>query len=170
MRGGRGRGWWRVRARARPQGVILERHYVFKYCSPSRCALQSGRNPTHVNVLNSPIQQHNARDAQGGQQGMPLNMTGIAEKMSAAGYATHANFAGVLLIGLGCEANQMGALMMAQGLKEGGLLHTMNIQDIGGTRKCIEWGIARVNEMLPIANQVKREPCPARRKGTSEAR
>jgi altronate hydrolase len=82
-------------------------------------------------------------------------------RRTIAGYATHANFAGVLLIGLGCEANQMGALMMAQGLSEGGLLHTMNIQDIGGTRKCIDWGIARVNEMLAIANQVGREPCPA---------
>jgi altronate hydrolase len=82
-------------------------------------------------------------------------------RRTIAGYATHANFAGVLLIGLGCEANQMGALMMAQGLKEDGLLQTMNIQDIGGTRKCIEWGIARVNEMLPAANRVRREPCPA---------
>ena len=82
-------------------------------------------------------------------------------RRTIAGYATHPNFAGVLLIGLGCEANQMGALLLAQGLTEGGLLHTMNIQDIGGTRKCIEWGIARINEMLPLANQVRREPCPA---------
>ena len=82
-------------------------------------------------------------------------------RRTIAGYATHPNFAGVLLIGLGCEANQMSALLMAQGLKEGGLLHTMNIQDIGGTRKCIEWGVARVNEILPLANQVGRESCPA---------
>ena len=52
-------------------------------------------------------------------------------RRTIAGYATHANFAGVLLIGLGCEANQMSALLLAQGLQEGGLLHTMNIQDIG---------------------------------------
>ncbi|MBL8377919.1 MAG: UxaA family hydrolase [Burkholderiales bacterium] len=82
-------------------------------------------------------------------------------RRTIAGYATHANFAGVLLIGLGCEANQMSALLVAQGLAEGGLLRTMNIQDIGGTRKCIEWGVAQVREMLPIANAVKREPCPA---------
>ncbi len=82
-------------------------------------------------------------------------------RRTIAGYATHANFAGVLLIGLGCEANQMSALLIAQGLEEGGLLHTMNIQDIGGTRKCIDWGIARINDMLPLANQVTREPCPA---------
>ena len=33
-------------------GVQLDRHYAFKFCSPSRCALQSGRNPIHVNVVN----------------------------------------------------------------------------------------------------------------------
>ena len=77
-------------ALAREAGVVLARHYAFKYCSPSRCALQSGRNPIHVNVLNSPVTQHNAGDAQGGQQGMPLAMTGIAEKLAAAGYATRA--------------------------------------------------------------------------------
>ena len=37
-------------------------------------------------------------------------------RRTIAGYATHANFAGVLLIGLGCEANQMSALLIAQGL------------------------------------------------------
>ena len=72
------------------QGIILERHYVFKYCSPSRCALQSGRNPIHVNVLNTPPTQHNAQDLVSGQQGMPVAMTGIAEKLASAGYHTAA--------------------------------------------------------------------------------
>ena len=31
-------------------------------------------------------------------------------RRTIAGYARHANFAGVLMIGLGCEANQMDAL------------------------------------------------------------
>jgi altronate hydrolase len=65
------------------------------------------------------------------------------------------------LVGLGCESNQMGSLMMAQGLSESTLLATMNIQDIGGTAKCVEWGMGKVKEMLPIANQAKREPLPA---------
>lgn len=72
------------------EGVILDRHYVFKYCSPSRCALQTGRNPIHVNVLNTPISQHNAADAESGQQGVPVHMTGLAQKLAGAGYATHA--------------------------------------------------------------------------------
>ena len=82
-------------------------------------------------------------------------------RRTIAGYARHPNFAGVLLIGLGCEANQMGALMMAEHLAEGTQLHSMNIQDIGGTRKCVAWGIEKVTGMLEKANHVMREPCPA---------
>jgi hypothetical protein len=39
-------------------------------CSPSRCALQSGRNPIHVNVLNNDIRAHNPADTVGGFQGL----------------------------------------------------------------------------------------------------
>ena len=34
-------------------GIELSHHYVFKYCSPTRSAIQSGRAPYHVNVLNA---------------------------------------------------------------------------------------------------------------------
>jgi arylsulfatase I/J len=71
-------------------GILLDRHYVFKYCSPSRCALQSGRNPVHVNVLNDKIVLHNPADTVSGQQGIPRNMTTIAAKMKSAGYVTGA--------------------------------------------------------------------------------
>ena len=30
-------------------GVILDRHYVHQFCSPSRSALHTGRHPIHVN-------------------------------------------------------------------------------------------------------------------------
>lgn len=63
---------------------------AFKYCSPSRCSLQSGRNPIHVNVLNDDFRSHNPKDPIGGQQGIPRNMTTIAAKLKSAGYATHA--------------------------------------------------------------------------------
>jgi altronate hydrolase len=82
-------------------------------------------------------------------------------RRTLAGYARHPNFAGILIIGLGCEANQMGALMFTQGLQDGALLHTMAIQETGGTAKTIAEGVARVNAMLPIANAVKRETVPA---------
>ncbi len=36
-------------------------------------------------------------------------------RRTLGGYVKHANFAGVVVIGLGCEANQMGAMFLAQG-------------------------------------------------------
>jgi altronate hydrolase len=82
-------------------------------------------------------------------------------RRTLAGYARHANFAGVLVIGLGCEANQMDALFFTQGLAEGPLLRAMTIQDKGGTAKAVAEGIAIVKEMLPVANQVTRDAVPA---------
>ncbi|MEO5671499.1 MAG: altronate dehydratase family protein [Ramlibacter sp.] len=78
-----------------------------------------------------------------------------------AGYATHANFWGVLVVGLGCEANQINAWLAHSSLREGDTLKVFNIQDTGGTRKTVEKGIALIKEMLPKANAVKREPCSA---------
>jgi altronate hydrolase len=82
-------------------------------------------------------------------------------RRTLGGYARHANFAGVLIVGLGCEANQISALLGAEQLEEGALLRTFSIQDTGGTAKTIARGVAMVKEMLPIANQVSRQPAPA---------
>jgi len=82
-------------------------------------------------------------------------------RRTLGGYAKHANFAGVLVIGLGCEANQISALLGSQQLQEGPLLRTFSIQDTGGTAKTIAHGMALIKEMLPHANQVARQPVPA---------
>src|ERR1700693_3547571 len=82
-------------------------------------------------------------------------------RRTLAGYARHANFAGVLIIGLGCEGNQMDALFFTQGLAQGPLLRAMTIQDKGGTAKAVAEGIAMVKEMLPVANQASRTTAPA---------
>ena len=69
-------------------GARLQRHYTHQFCSPTRSAIQTGRAPIHVNVLNSDVMQHNPSDAMGGFQGIPRNMTGIAAQLKRAGYAT----------------------------------------------------------------------------------
>ena len=50
------------------------------------------------------------------------------------------NFAAVLFIGLGCEANQITSLFGAEGLQESERMARYNIQDVGGTAKAIERG------------------------------
>ncbi len=82
-------------------------------------------------------------------------------RRAIAGYATHPNVAGVLLVGLGCEANGLGALITARRLDVGDRLAALNIQDIGGTRACIDEGVRLLSAMLPAANDVHREPVPA---------
>ena len=82
-------------------------------------------------------------------------------RRTLGGYARHVNFAGVLVVGLGCEANQISALFGAEHLEEGPLLRTFSIQDTGGTAKTIAHGIAMIDEMLPHANAVVRKPVPA---------
>ena len=77
------------------------------------------------------------------------------------GYARHPNHAGVLMVGLGCEMNQIDWLLEAYGLKQGPLFQTMNIQSVAGLRRTVEKGIEKVAAMLPLANQARREPCPA---------
>ncbi len=83
-------------------------------------------------------------------------------RRTIAGYAKHANFGGVLVIGLGCEANQMDALFFTQNLTEADLLKPLIIQQQGGTAKTVAAGIDAVRKILPFANNVKRESVPAR--------
>lgn len=67
-------------------GIELNRQYVYKFCSPTRSALQSGRNPYHVNNINPNPDLYNPADPISGFSAVPRNMTGIATKLAAAGY------------------------------------------------------------------------------------
>jgi len=82
-------------------------------------------------------------------------------RRTMTGYAQHPNFHAVLGIGLGCEANQIRVWMDSAKLKSSKALQTFTIQEKGGTTKSVRDGIARVQELLPEANKVKRETVPA---------
>ncbi|MCU0775478.1 MAG: altronate dehydratase family protein, partial [Ideonella sp.] len=82
-------------------------------------------------------------------------------RRTLGGYARHANFAGVLIVGLGCETNQIQGLVAQEGLAEGAWLRTFNIQDTGGTARTVARGVELIREMLPHANRVERRPVPA---------
>ena len=84
-------------------------------------------------------------------------------RRTIAGYARHANFAGILILGLGCEANQISGLMRAEGLEPSQFLHTMTIQETGGTAKTVREGVAMMKAMLPDANKARRQTVPASR-------
>ncbi|MGH8790123.1 MAG: UxaA family hydrolase [Cupriavidus necator] len=82
-------------------------------------------------------------------------------RRTLAGYARHANFAAVLVIGLGCETNQIPAWIAAEGLEAGPALQTFTIQESGGTARAVARGIDAVQALLDDANRVVREPVSA---------
>ncbi|MDN7182980.1 altronate dehydratase family protein [Caballeronia sp. SEWSISQ10-4 2] len=82
-------------------------------------------------------------------------------RRTIAGYARHPNLAGVLIVGLGCERNQVSDLMNSQGLETDASMRTLVMQDSGGTRATIEAGIAAIQSMLPAANRIERQPVSA---------
>jgi altronate hydrolase len=82
-------------------------------------------------------------------------------RRTMTGYARHPNFFAVLSIGLGCEANQINFWLDAAKLRLSDKLQAFTIQEKGGTSKSARDGIARVKELLPEANRVRREPVPA---------
>src|SRR5688572_1635580 len=91
--------------------------------------------------------------------GCGMEMTGEPMDLlrrTMAGYARHANVAAALIVGLGCERNQISGLMKEQNLSTSSRLRTLVMQETGGTRKTIEAGIAAVKEMLPDANRISR--------------
>lgn len=78
-----------------------------------------------------------------------------------AGYAIHPNFAGVLIVGLGCETNQIDYLLEATNLSLSATVRALTIQESGGTAATIRAGKSQILEMMEIANDVTRIPVPA---------
>ncbi|MCA3717039.1 MAG: altronate dehydratase [Brevundimonas sp.] len=77
-----------------------------------------------------------------------------------AGYARHPNVAAVLIVGLGCEANQIPDWFVKEGLAPGPALRSLSIQEAGGTLKAIEDGKAIVRDLITLAAEARREPAP----------
>lgn len=59
------------------EALLLNRHYTFKYCSPTRRSFLSGRFPTHQGQDNGP------------QVTVDLRVKTIADKLASAGYECH---------------------------------------------------------------------------------
>ena len=75
-----------------------------------------------------------------------------------AGYARNPNFAGILLVGLGCEVMQVPDLIGKARMRADGNFRYMTIQQTGGTRKTIQRGMEVLREMAEVANQATRQP------------
>jgi altronate hydrolase len=81
-----------------------------------------------------------------------------------AGMARHPNISGYVMIGLGCEVNQVQFIARDHKLEElrpGESKPTfLTIQNVGGTRKTVEAAVAAVKKLLPSANALRRASQP----------
>lgn len=81
-------------------------------------------------------------------------------RRTLGGYAKHPSFSGVLLVGLGCEDNQIDQLVDEEQLVLGDGLRKLVMQETGGTRTSIGRGIELVEAMLEQATKAQRQPLP----------
>jgi altronate hydrolase len=80
-----------------------------------------------------------------------------------ANYADHPNVGGVILIDLGCEKTNLSQVEKYLLKREKAFakpVAKIGIQEVGGTQAAIQRGLKEVEQMLPLANEIKREQCP----------
>jgi altronate hydrolase len=81
-------------------------------------------------------------------------------RRTLSGYARHPNVAAVVVVGLGCEVNQINTLVDGFDLPEGMPLRRLVIQELGGSVATVRRGVELVTELLSEA-AVPRQPVPA---------
>src|SRR5579884_1585418 len=81
-------------------------------------------------------------------------------RRTLTGYAQHPNVGGVVVVGLGCEVNQVSELVEQFELAPGIPVERMTIQHLGGTAATIRAGVQAVRDLLPIAGNVQRTEVP----------
>lgn len=75
-----------------------------------------------------------------------------------AGLVRHPNAGGVLLLGLGCENNQMRLMLEQVGEVGAARVQYFNAQEVGDE---VQEGLARVRALAAVAGRAVREPIPA---------
>jgi altronate hydrolase len=80
-----------------------------------------------------------------------------------AGMATHPNIGAYLMVGLGCESNQLQDLISTMQLDRGNLWKQplfLTIQENHGIAHTVDEAARMISELLPQVNDVQREPIP----------
>ena len=78
-----------------------------------------------------------------------------------AGYIRHPNFAAVLLVGLGCEVNQIDDLLGNMQLETNSMFRTLTIQEVGGSQAAVREAVAHLREISQEADRAVRTRVPA---------
>ena len=152
----------------RPDGRVATRNYIGILTSVNCSAHVAGliadafkRNPFtgHDPIADYPnvdgVVALTHKTGCGMSMGEPLKLL----RRTIGGYAKHVNFSHVIVLGLGCEVNQISGLRDDEHLSD--RVRSMEIQAMGGTRKTVMAGMDFVREVLAESNTVTRETVPA---------
>jgi len=129
----------------RPNGKVGTRNYIGILTSVN-CSATAARNIAEVFTKDKLSQYPNVDGVVSFTHGTGCGMADSGDGFDALqrvllGYIQHPNLAGIVLIGLGCEANQIKFLLDAFDLHENPFFKTMTLQDMGGLRKTIKAGV-----------------------------
>ncbi|GLY73112.1 UxaA family hydrolase [Actinoallomurus iriomotensis] len=142
----------------RPDGRVATRNYIGILTSVNCSATVAKRIASRASALCEEFPNVDGVVAltHGTGCGMAADGDGIRLlRRTLTGYARHPNFAAILVVGLGCEVNQLTGFDLPEGTP------TMTIQELGGTSATVRRGLEVIRELLPAANAVTREPVPA---------
>ncbi len=73
------------------------------------------------------------------------------------GYARHPNIGGLVVLGLGCEVNEIGDLVADLGVRPDLPLDVFTIQEVGGTAAAVRRGVEKVRAMAQTLSGSRRE-------------
>lgn len=77
-----------------------------------------------------------------------------------AGLAANPNVHSVLVVSLGCEGCQADLVVDAIAQRSDKPVKRLVIQEVGGVERALELGIAAAQQLVAMASQCHREPCP----------
>ena len=142
----------------RPDGSVGTRNHILVLtsvnCSASvaRVAARRARD----SGLGAGVDGISALTHHGGC-GLGADTEGLANlRRTLAGYARHPNVGGAVIIGLGCEVNQISELVVSQGLSLGDRLRTVEIQEAGGSEATVAEAVETVGELVELARTDER--------------
>jgi len=152
----------------RPDGRVATRNYV-GVLTTVNCSATAARHIAAAVERSGLLEEHAHVDGvvaltHGTGCGMAADGAGLEIlRRTLSGYAEHPNLGALLVVGLGCEVNQIDALTRDITLPDSVPLVPLTIQELGGTRATTERGLGLVRDLLPDLDRVRREPVPASR-------
>lgn len=149
----------------RPDGAAATRNYVGVLTSVNCSATVARKIAEHFRAPGALDGFPGVDGVVALTHGTGCGMAGAGEgfqllQRTIGGYARHPNFAGLVVVGLGCEVNQVSSLVESFALAESTPLRAFTIQGSGGTAAAIRAGIGAAEEVLEVASHATREPVP----------